>query len=84
MFLQDQLPDALTQQLEALPPELQQVLADMQGLANAGAAEHGLLDIQQTSKNDRRVAADQHAYRAQAVSVTPQWPQPCRCIVGSG
>jgi hypothetical protein len=50
---QDQPQDALTQQLEALPPELQQVLVDMQGLANVSAAEFGLLDIQQTRKNNR-------------------------------
>ena len=51
--LQDEPPDALTQQLQALPSELQQVLADMQGLANASAAEFGLLDIHQTRKNNR-------------------------------
>lgn len=37
--------DGLTRQLEAVPPQLQQVMADMQGLANAGAAEHSLLAI---------------------------------------
>lgn len=51
--VQDKPPDALTQQLEAMPPELQQVLLDMQGLANVSAAEFGLLDIQQTRKNSR-------------------------------
>jgi hypothetical protein len=51
--MQDHTPDALTQQLEALPPELQQVLVDMQGLANVSAAEFGLLDIHQTRKNNR-------------------------------
>lgn len=35
----------LTRQLEVLPLELQQVMADMQGLANAGAAEHGVLTL---------------------------------------
>lgn len=51
--VQDQPPDAITQQIEAMPSELQQVLVDMQGLANVSAAEFGLLDIQQTRKNNR-------------------------------
>lgn len=33
----------LTRQLEAVPPALQQVMADMQLLACAGAGQHGML-----------------------------------------